>query len=392
VSRIRQLLSAAFISLLTACGGGGGGGGGSVTTGGNPTPTNVAAITVNGALGFANLPYVTVTVCVPGTSNCVTINNVLVDTGSSGLRVLDSVVAGLALQQRTNANNQLLFECAKFVDDSHAWGPVKIADIKIGSNVASATNIQTIANTAGVSEPGACGLAQDNLTTAKTLGANGILGVGYFVEDCGPRCATVAANQSYYACPGACSDSLAASLLQVQNPVARFAADNNGVIIDLPAVAASGAVSVNGSLIFGIATQANNARGSASKFTLDSLGNISTRFNNTDYAQSFIDSGSNGLFFPNTLSITTCSSSADFYCPASTLSLSAIISGATGSSAQRTINFSVANTEQLNSNFNAFGGLAGRYDLGFDWGLPFFLGRKVYTAFETNSGGPYVAF
>lgn len=31
-----------------------------------------------------------VTVCVPGTSNCVTIDNVQVDTGSQGLRVLAS--------------------------------------------------------------------------------------------------------------------------------------------------------------------------------------------------------------------------------------------------------------------------------------------------------------
>lgn len=44
---------------------------------------------------------------------------------------------------------------------------------------------------------------------------------------------------------------------QVQNPVALFVTDNNGVIIELPQVSAL-ATSVNGSLVFGIGTQSNN--------------------------------------------------------------------------------------------------------------------------------------
>nr|WP_249193126.1 DUF3443 family protein [Burkholderia cenocepacia] len=37
-----------------------------------------------------NVLYTSVTICMPGTSNCQTIDNVLVDTGSFGLRLFNS--------------------------------------------------------------------------------------------------------------------------------------------------------------------------------------------------------------------------------------------------------------------------------------------------------------
>jgi hypothetical protein len=70
--------------------------------------------------------------------------------------------------------------------------------------------------------------------------------------------------------------------------------------------------------------------------------------------------------------------------------------------ARATVNFSVANADTLvtsNPGFVVFGNL-GATELtatSFDWGLPFFFGRNVYTAIEgagTPGGptGPYVAF
>ena len=61
-----------------------GGGGGNTIAG--PAP-NVAAVTVSSGPNFL---FTTVTVCAPGTSTCATIPNVLVDTGSYGLRILAS--------------------------------------------------------------------------------------------------------------------------------------------------------------------------------------------------------------------------------------------------------------------------------------------------------------
>jgi hypothetical protein len=381
--------------LLTACGGGGGGGGGNqVTTSATPSGANVHPITVNGGPGNnVNLAMTSVEVCVAGSSTqCVTIDNILVDTGSVGLRVLSSALTALPLQQQLSASGNPLLECVQFVDSSHAWGPVKIADVKLGAKTASAARIQLIGTPAGITEPTACsgGDANSNVDTVAKLGANGVLGIGHFTEDCGVVCTYNAANPLYYACPGStCTSTIAALGSQVQNPVAHFSSDNNGVIIQLPAVAAAGAASISGWLIFGIDTQSNNALGSAKMFTLDNSGYVGTTYKSSNYPQSFVDSGSNGLYFPDS-SIPTCTFSSDFYCPTSTLNLSATIIGA--NSVSSAINFSVGDAGSLASSVHVFGNLAGHYAGGFDWGLPFFFGRKVYTAFENNAAGPYVAF
>jgi len=65
------------------------------------------------------------------------------------------------------------------------------------------------------------------------------------------------------------------------------------------------------------------------------------------------------------------------------------------------VNFTVGNAETLGGNdpsLVAFATLAGTYPTTdtFDWGLPFYYGRTVYTAVETAATtvgtGPYVAF
>jgi hypothetical protein len=204
---------------------------------------------------------------------------------------------------------------------------------------------------------------------------------------------------------------------QVVNPVALFAADNNGVIIELPAVSGS-AASLSGSLVFGIGTQSNNALGSATVYTMDSSLSFTTSYKGTPYSGSFIDSGSNGYFFLDSSivpALTDCPQSSNapgFYCPSSTQTLTATnqgtndlgTKGATGS-----VSFSIANAETLfnssaDSVFSQLGGPsiipppAGGTSMPpyFDWGLPFFYGRNVYTAIENASTpggiGPYWAY
>ena len=72
------------------------------TTGGNgSTGSNVTAISVDGGptVGqidggiYPNGAFASATICAPGsTTNCVTVNGLLVDTGSTGVRVLQSAV------------------------------------------------------------------------------------------------------------------------------------------------------------------------------------------------------------------------------------------------------------------------------------------------------------
>ena len=382
-------------------------GGGSANNTSSPPPiatsgNNVQPITVNSgpANNYANGAFTSVTVCVPSTSTCQTISEVLVDTGSFGLRLLSSAGDGaftLSLPAQNGANGNPIAECAPFVS-AYTWGPVETADITLSGEQASNVPVQVIDPTFS-SIPAACtntGLPAND--TLATLGANGILGVGPLAQDCGTPCVQTGSGNPgvYFECV---SDSCQVAALpltaQVQNPVALFATDNNGVILELPA-AASPAPSLSGSMVFGIGTQSNNGLGNAQVFAIDDNGNFSTTYNGQSYP-GFLDSGSNAYFFLNsaTTGLPTCSDNSGFYCPSSTTTVSATVSS--GSVAAQ-ITFSVSNADSLFSDSAdaVLPSLAGPNPGRFDWGLPFFFGRNVFTAIDGRSTpagtGPYWAF
>lgn len=363
---------------------------------------NVQPIVVNSgpANNYANGVFTSVTVCVPSSSTCQTINGVLVDTGSYGLRLLSSAGGGaltLSLPQQNGPGGSPVAECAPFVS-GYTWGPVKTADVSMASEQASNVPVQVIDPTFST-VPMECkntGVPANN--TLQTLGANGILGVGPFAEDCGSMCAQAGAGNPglYYQCASSSCQVTAESVAQqVQNPVALFSKDNNGVIIELPALLGS-APTLTGSMIFGIGTESNNALGGAEIFPLDSNGEFSTVFKGKTYS-AFVDSGSNALFFLDaaTTGMPDCSNNSGFYCPSTTMNFSATT---TSGSPSATISFSVANANSLfghGSNF-AFANLGGPNAGTFDWGLPFFFGRNVYTAIDARSTpkgtGPFWAY
>jgi hypothetical protein len=276
--------------------------------------------------------------------------------------------------------------------------------------------------------------------TVTCFGANGILGVGPFVNDCNSvgACAnpgttmsggvTFPANSAaYFSCTAAASCALTSSAQQLQNPAVLFASDNNGVIIELPAVGANGAPAPqNGALVFGIGTQSNNKLGSATTLPMCNgsgpscmigsnpvvplFGTVTATLNGTMYIQSYLDSGSNANFFPvpNT-SIPSCSApNAGFLCPVdssgnpTTINESATLTGTDGTTAAA--NFSVANADSLFSQNNsmnyAFSNLDGSNygtnvpfpNTTVDLGLSFFYGHNVFTGFENNPNGPYFAY
>jgi hypothetical protein len=409
-ARTQRFVSFIVTGILAATAGCGGSGSSSTSSGGGSgTPTNnTQAIIVNtGPLAgppnnspAVNSAFTTVTVCVPGsTSNCQTISDVLVDTGSSGLRILSSALT-VSLPQQTGSGGNPVVECLPFID-GFTWGPVQTADMTIAGEQARSLPIQVIGSATFSNIPSSCssnGAEEDNLAS---LGANGILGVGTFAQDCGDACTLTGSSNPgvYYTCPSTCSVTTESLANQVANPVIFFAADNNGVIIQLPAV--SGAeTSVTGSLIFGIGTQSNNGLGSATVYTIDpSSGNFTTRFNGTTYTDAaFLDTGSNAIYFldAGTTGFPTCSDFTFWYCPASTQNPSATNQGANGASG--TFTFAVGNADTLLTSITTgvANGLAGPNSGAFDWGLPFFYGRKVYTAIENQNTpggvGPYWAY
>ncbi len=404
---------------LVACGGSGGGSNSTVAA---PAPAsfpasaasvldaNVATIDVERGPGNnVNIPYVTVTVCSPGgvlgSNRCKTIDHVLLDTGSTGLRLFANVLSAapaLTLPAHQIGSRSTITECAQFLN-AKAWGPVKVADVVIGENTgakrAASVPIQLMETSSYPTAldrvcSGSPLMAQTASVSANwdLLSANGILGVSLFAND----------GQAYFDCAPPITESCQirpqpAASLQVQNPVVHFNGDNNGVVVQLPSIAAAGAPSAKGYLIFGVGTQSNNRLGAANVVPVDPFsGYFTTIYKGRALANSFMDSGSNGLFFNDTALSTSCNSAADgFYCPPLTRDLSASIQLA---SSTVLVNFSVANSDQLfqasNYAFNNLGGTLN--NSAFDWGLPFFFGRSVYTVIEGSSvgalSGPFYAF
>ena len=407
-----QLLGMVAASLLVACGGGSGstsqvasGAATTATSSGGAVSANAHALYVDaGPAGSgynANRLYADVTICPPnGASACQTIPHVLVDTGSTGLRLLASVLdPAMKLAPVTTPSGQALLNCVRFVDGSFGWGPVVSAHVSLGTKEARNLPIQVMA------EPSVSGSARlcnsgsaTQITSAAALGANGILGVGLFKEDCGSACVASAATGLYFRCNNAaCSavvGSVAARSSQVKNPVPMFASDNNGVVIDLPAV--SNRARLDGLLIFGIGTQANNQFAGSKVLPTDAQGYITATYEGRTLPVSFIDSGSNGLFV-DSATLPLCLGGVSFYCPTALTAQTVTLAGTSGGAVQ--VEFLVENaTASFVGGNPVLPYLVGNFGSArtFDLGLPFFYGRRVFFGIEGMSSplgtGPFYAF
>jgi hypothetical protein len=414
----RAAAAALLLTLVAACGGGAGD---TPMTPATPLPTgpNVAALLVDAGpkqLGV-NLPSVTVTICIPGTTTCQTIDHVLVDTGSTGLRIaaeaLNTAMLGMPLA--ATAAGDPMYECLTYASSAYSWGSVRQADVQIANGKASNIAIHLIGDPAIQNAPADCSgdlstnpptpLSPQN--TVADLGGNGLIGINVFLEDCGPACVTIANPDNrgfYYGCPQTgCVGTTVALASQIHNPIAELGSDNNGVELVVPAITAVGAATVAGALVLGVDTQSNNQLGGAAVISVDPLsGNFTTVYNGQTYTRAgFVDSGSNGLFFTDS-SLAACTVNVNWYCPPTAVTLSATNQGAGASSGSSTVSFNIASFDALsnaNPSFTSYDNIGGPMPpgvAGFDWGMPFFFGRTVAVAFEgktTSAGaGPFIAY
>jgi hypothetical protein len=403
-----------------------------VTVGFGPNP-------VTGVPGqdYYNNIFTTVTVCEPGTTTCQTINNVLLDTASVGLRVLASQLGNVILPTVTDNSGNVLNECLEFGSLDYTWGPVSMATVQIGGETASQvpTSAGGTANTGipiqvinNSSAPTGAQCTVDygaNMNTVAILGANGLLGVGTFPNDCESggtnSCLSSSTDNQYILCPPNANCQYASVPLQDQlwNPVAAFSsADTNGVSLTLPPISGTGAANnaITGTLTFGIGTEANNALpGTASVYELDGYGYFgSATFNGVQYTSAnsygtFLDSGSNALYVSDaaTLSGAPGISVSDciyqgvdiyYYCPSSTQTLPLEVAGTNGTSTP--IDLSIADGFNLfssgNSTFDNLGGPScvpatnspcNASTDSWDIGLPFFFGKTIFFGMAgTNVG------
>lgn len=415
-------LCAGTLLGLVACGGGGGStalplavvpSSSSVSSAPAVTMTPVAtslnsmALTVSTGTDSTaiNLPQVSVQLCVPGTSTCQTIDNVLVDTGSTGIRIAAAALNSslLAALPQETVSGTPLDACQQFLD-GYTWGTMRVADVTLGPKSAASQPLQIVGDSSAGTVPAAC-TDNDTLDAENTpaeLGTNGVIGVAAFLHDCGTACAQQAISATYYACPsdGECRSTAVPVAMQAQNVVANFAQDNNGVVLSLPAISSAGQGVTVGTLYFGVGTQDNNAMTGATVLQTDPRTlRVSASYKNASFPDSFLDSGSNFLFL-NDSTIAQCAKDGSFrgfYCPASPLDLSAGFATAAGSSL--TESFAVASAQSLftnNPGVVAVNNIAvATSSSAIDFGLPFFYGKLVAVLNEGQSAlgqqGPFTA-
>jgi hypothetical protein len=325
-----------------------------------------------------------------------------------------------ALPTETDSSSNPVGECYQYVN-SYVFGSVRTADFSIAGEKVSAMPFQAIADSGSfMTVPSSCSAGGGlDIATVDAFGANGILGVGTTTTDCGTYCTMNGGSSAaiYYDCPttgcGAIigrASNAAAPFEQLPNPVAAFAADNNGVILSLPSVAQPGVPALTGTVTFGIGTQSDNTLTATNVLPVTTSSSrlgpavLTASYNGEQLTQSFLDSGSGDYFFIDA-SLNPCTESdlIAFYCPSSPMLLSPVLTATNGATASGA--FTLYSPLNLADTSVAAPGLGINPTLvtpplpfanSFDFGIPFFFGRTVYTAIEGRAAGgvqgPYFAF
>lgn len=379
MKKYSSLLVSLAALCLSACNGGSSSSSSNNTLAYNQTPIIVDA-GVNGAASV-NRPFVTVTLCVPGTDTCQTIDHVLLDSGSDGLRVPASVLKNAAMYPQLTFDNQPLYTCANYAA-GYDFGSMNLTDVVWGGETAKSVPFQIIDDSQPqVGIPASCD-ATGNYFDFVAAGQNAIIGVRNSVFD---------ADINYTCNNGICThvSNLPESML-IASPVIHMPVDNNGVLLQFPTVPATGASSFTGTLTFGINTQPNNSVGSSVNllYTKDSLFN--TNYNNTNYQATF-DSGTPLIIFSDN-SLPLCAGEfAGLYCPASPMQINAVFSNYNGGN-QINSSYPLANPAIYLGNAIAgntllpyagapCSGCESFADSIFLWGLPYFYGKTIYSIF-----------
>lgn len=360
------------------------------------SPDNSVDVIVDGGLPAVNgtqplkinAPYVSVTICEPGSKTaCQTIDHVLLDTGSVGLRLFADTLTSQAAPPTMGvpATSEHVRACYNYVS-GYTWGSMAQVDLTFGNAKINNFPIMLVGDPRAGAAPATCAQGR-NLSSGLVQGMKGVMGIGHAAVDCGKRCET-AAQSLYYACAAGSTNCrrLAVPMNeQIANPVHAAGADINGVALQFPPVAGN-TKAVRGKMYFGIGTHANNTPQATNQiYKLDSTGFFKATIGGRVYNRSTIDSGSNGMFYPS--SLPRCKNLPAFYCPPSDTTETAAVTGHNGTSSN--VMFLISNAEtSVASGHPVLPGIAANLSAPSDpdpfvlWGLPFHFGRTTFLLYD----------
>lgn len=401
---MKKLLIILISCLLYGCGGGGGGSDSSSST--TPTPTtttppttptttnnsaNQIPVVVSRGPGnnMLNGLYGSITIC--NSSNvCQVVNNVIMDTGSVGVRVLGSALPPGFLTATPISGGGTVGTCTPFAD-GYTWGDQAAATVGLGTLKTTApVQIQVIGQS-NYPVPSPCssgnGPSKNDLSS---LSANGIIGIGVFAHDCGDSCVYNATNIYYNCNAGACTTTKMPLANQTPNPISAMPAPyNNGNVVSLPAIGAGGANNVAGNIYLGINTVTNNTITPSTILNTDNSGYITATLLGQKFSSSFFDTGSS-IYGINTNQIPLCTQSqyTTYYCPTTSTNVSVVFTSNINPTQTTTSNLVIDNAYNLlQSNNNAYYNIANQFvwASSADIGLTFFFGKNIATGLEGSS-------
>ena len=340
---------------------------------------NVVALRVRTPHSGFNRLVVSVTLCEPGANRCATVDDIMVDTGSTGLRLEASAVpSGLRLPPFVGPDGRPLAECLRFVHDD-AWGPLYLTDLRIGGMRVSNLPIQIIADDLQP-RPDGC-----PTSTAKPT-SNGTLGIGQHLLDCQGNCLQNASRPGVFAREAGSWHPVQGSVppeSRLPNPVSRFSQHRNGVVFDLPASPEDGTDKVVGTLTFGVGDAANNRIGNSRIVRVDQNGLFTTLYGTVAFPASYIDSGTETYIFADDR-LPRCAGMNWAFCVSPERTLDATMVGTDGAGAP--VAFKVGDyrsaMERHVGAWDGFAEAAASSSQAFVWGASFFLGRRVAFVFD----------
>ena len=329
-------------------------------------------------------------ICSSGSStHCHRVDNVMVDTGSVGLRLQERALNGFILPAE-QSGGQDVAECFSFVGHSNIWGKVRLADVHLGGLVASNIPVQVANGSLMRPADGTCPNYNNDPAS------NGTLGIGRGTLEHIGILYTCDADDCRKLPSGSIPEAL-----RVPNPISRLPKDNDGEIFLIPPATSAISKELSGTLIFGVNSAANNKLDpQLTILPLDAGGFFTTQFDGRSYSKSYIDSGTQTIGFLDP-TLQTCTNSSTDYCTTKVRNL--FMATLTPNAQSRPIQSFFRIMQEP--------GIPGRlYDLyddivsagnspdNFVWGLPFFLEKRLVLVQEgkTPEGsrytGPFYAF
>ncbi|MDQ5922225.1 MAG: hypothetical protein QG673_2284 [Pseudomonadota bacterium] len=309
------------------------------------------------------------------------IDHVLLDTGSSGFKVLKSQLnSSLTFSSILQGNNpeSPISSCVTY-GSGYMFGSNNLAGLQIGGQRADNVPIQIINDGSQSSVPDNCSSNGRFANLLQTSGARGILGVNPMTFESN----STLQNLIYVQTSSGFVNIVESSVQTLNvNPLSLLMQNNNGLIISYPKVSKNSTISIYGTMVMGLNTTSNNVIPS----TIQSVrGNPNTNLGYFDVNENgwpvsgIFDSGTDTLALGG-YNIPVCNDSS--FCPSSPVTFSTIVS-----------NYDGGESSYIMQTVSSVQGLGGYAVLPYwgtrllpssglaVYGLPFFYGRNVYLGF-----------